>query len=304
MPRFLLRTLVLCICLLGISPRAHARVHAEDESIRVVSWNAHALAWPIVKRRDERLERLVDRIREERVEVALLQEVWDRSWRTLERAAGEDFTVVRVQGLFGWSRGGLVALVRNDGPWRVNPQSVHFRKYRAEASAWRFWQGDGLANKGALFFEVVHRDSGRHLALVDTHLQARYRVGGYVDVRRRQIEELTSWVAQLDTSPGVVVGGDLNATPSEPLLHERVLRLGADLASGFRDGTGALRRSDVPTVRRDYVLLRSDSPQGWRSSARILDKRSNGFLVSDHHGVAVDLTPPLEVARHAATPGG
>lgn len=300
MLRFLLRTLALCACLLGVNPRAHAA----GESIRVLSWNAHALAWPIVAGRTERLERLVGRIREEGAEVALLQEVWDRSWRTIERAAGDEFTLVRVKGLFGWSRGGLVALVRKDSPWRIDPKSVRFRKFEAEASAWRLWQGDGLANKGALFLDVVHRESGRRLSLVDTHLQARYRIGGYMDVRRRQIEELTGWVAALDASSGVLVGGDLNATPSEPQLHERVLRLGTDLASAFRDATGALRRSDVPTVRRDYVLLRSDSPESWRPSARILDKRAGGRSVSDHNGVAVEVVPPLAHAPPTAMRGG
>ena len=82
----------------------------------------------------------------------------------------------------------------------------------------------------------------------------------------------------------VVVCGDLNADPGQPLLA-RLLAAGLDDASAT---VGPTVPNPGPVVRLDYVLVGSGVTVG---SARRLGERADadGFLASDHLGIAVEL---------------
>ena len=91
----------------------------------------------------------------------LLQEVWFPSQGDLLvealRPRYEPVDVPRTW--FPGRAGGLLTFVRRDSGWRVRRSSFH--PFSTAASAWRFWEGDGLASKGVQRIDVERDDEER-----------------------------------------------------------------------------------------------------------------------------------------------
>jgi poly(A) polymerase len=103
--------------------------------------------------------------------------------------------------------------------------------------------------------------------------------------RTALVAELSSAAARIE--PPLLVCGDLNADPRDPLLD--VL-----LATGLTDvsvGVGPTMPNPDPQVRLDYVLARSGHTSTTVASAVTLGRHADalGFFASDHLGVAVEL---------------
>jgi endonuclease/exonuclease/phosphatase family metal-dependent hydrolase len=102
----------------------------------------------------------------------------------------------------------------------------------------------------------------------------------------------TAFVAELaramrGVEPPLLVCGDLNAEPDDPLVEML-------LASGLVDATaaaGPTMPNPEPQVRLDYVLVRSGRATTSVRPATTHGSRADdlGFLPSDHLGVAVEL---------------
>ena len=126
-------------------------------------------------------------------------------------------------------------------------------------------------------FDVELDLGATHVRCVVVHLPLE-RIGD----RTTLFTELAHRLAHLPRP--LVVCGDLNAGPDEPLLT----RL---LAAGLLDASasvGPTVPNPDPVVRLDYVLV--DSGVRVRSVRRLGERAdADGFLASDHLGIAVEL---------------
>jgi endonuclease/exonuclease/phosphatase family metal-dependent hydrolase len=267
--------------------------------VRMVTWNLHGppLAW----RQAERFAAVAARILHppspgaaELPDFVLFQEVWFPSKaQLLTEAMSPAYEAANVDGqagLFPGRKGGLLSFVRRDRGWHL--QASSFQEFRSEAPPWRFWEGDGIGDKG---FQVLHvgRD-GRGLLLINTHLQAEYGNLRYADIRRRQVEQIEARLRDVADQIPVLIAGDFNTRPDEP-LYTQMTRPWIDLTEELRAQCGC--GTTVPDGHNsewiDYVLTRR-SP-AWRARVEHIERIVSEGLdtpYSDHQ--ALDVSVVLE----------
>ena len=73
-------------------------------------------------------------------------------------------------------------------------------------------------NQVALAMRLQERGSGREVTVVTTHLKAR-RWALLSNIRTQQGEDLVTWVEEVRGGTPVILTGDFNAEPSEPVLE-------------------------------------------------------------------------------------
>ena len=73
-------------------------------------------------------------------------------------------------------------------------------------------------NQVALAMRLQERGSGREVTVVTTHLKAR-RGALLSNIRTQQGEDLVTWVEEVRGGTPVILTGDFNAEPSEPVLE-------------------------------------------------------------------------------------
>ena len=267
---------------------------APTGTLAAISWNVHGL--PLDKSLDGRVDNIAGEIRRLKPDVVLLQEVW------LERIAARFDCRLRSQyqripdpegvsaGLLSWyghRRGGLLALVRRDSPWKpdgsVAPQ---FTEFSATAPWYRiFSEADTVAGKGTQRFGFG--DGRLKVTVLHTHLQARYPGRTYEDVRLSQIRQLLTQSRQPGFDLTLVVG-DFNTRASEVDLYAAMTADLKDLTADFRRacgcGTlaGAARQA---TDWIDYVLARSDPAVNVESQMEQIRNTGRDDPYSDHHGI-------------------
>lgn len=252
---------------------------------RLVSWNLHGppLAW----RQAERFQAAAEWIRNARphVDFVLLQEVWFPSKaELLTTALGPEYEAVGVpeNGIPGRA-GGLLTLVRKAAGWRISERN--FLPFRDSAPAWRFWEGDGMADKGVL--QVGVERDGHQLQLWNTHLQAQYGPRTYPEVRESQAQELRESLRQLPAGLPVLVAGDFNTTPQEA-PYEALAREWEDLTRPLREScrcsTTVGTEDDSEWI--DYLWGRPGTGARFVPAAieRIVS-HSVDVPFSDHHGI-------------------
>ena len=106
--------------------------------------------------------------------------------------------------------------------------------------------------------------------------------------REHLVRELSVWRSSAGYT---ILAGDLNASPSDPVI-------GGLLEGGYLDvsaGCGPTMPNPQPVVRLDYVLARSEgagvvSPVSCQVLG--LEADADGFLPSDHAGLAVEFEWP------------
>ncbi|NRA01980.1 MAG: TonB-dependent receptor [Myxococcales bacterium] len=247
--------------------------------LHLLSWNLHGV--PSAPRVWPRLRRSAAEILRRRPAVVLLQEI--------RRPRDADFLVAQFSGqylrvdappggLLGRA-GGLMGLVLRASGFRIEGSS--FEPYQAHAPGWKFWQGDGLSEKGIQRIDLDYQ--GQRLVLLNSHLQASYGPGGYSEIRRAQLRQLARAAARIDAALPVVAAGDLNTRPEEEIYSE-IDATFRDLATDFRHACACGTVSGRPQWI-DYVLLRRGG--GWEASAAIELIRSpqRDVPFSDHHGI-------------------
>jgi endonuclease/exonuclease/phosphatase family metal-dependent hydrolase len=264
--------------------------------LQLVSWNVHGTG--PTPRVIPRMRAVAHELARRAPDVSLLQEVWSPVQADLLASwIGDGYTRVDTPPR-GWPGrvAGLLAFVSRRSGWAVAGRD--FEEFEATAPAWKLWEGDGVGRKGILRLDL-ERDDAR-LALVNTHLQASYSPGGYTEVRRAQLEQLSRSVATIDPGVPVVVGGDLNVPASGPLYAE-ISRSFEDLTAPLREACGCGTAVDS-SAWLDYVLLRRGPV--WSASAsveRIVSVRED-HPYSDHHGLAAALDL-RRAPRAGADPG-
>ena len=128
---------------------------------------------------------------------------------------------------------------------------------------------------------VVELDAGsRRLTFVTLHLPL-----GRSGDRAPVVRELANAVGSLE--PPLLVCGDLNAPPGDPVVEDL-------LSAGLTDASAAAGNTmpnPEPRVRLDYVLVGAGGLEVGVRGAATLGHRADplGFLPSDHLGVVVEL---------------
>lgn len=253
-------------------------------SVRLLSWNLHAT--PFSRANSARVQRAAAAISQQRPDVALLQELWKNDdVRRLRAALGASYELCEVQPAGRlYRRSGLLTLVRKASPWVVERSTFH--EFRSEAGDWRFWEGDGLGDKGVQTV-VLSRGDAR-VALLNTHLQSSYSRGSYAVIRTQQIAELNNLAASLPAAIPVIAGGDFNTMPGESVF-ERIRDSWVELTEGFRRGCGCGTHY-LPDGTEggwiDHLLARTD--RVWHITVEDVSLVRNVSVdnpYSDHHGL-------------------
>ena len=266
------------LALLGACAGAGARpddVPAPRGAVRVLVYNIHA-------GKDasgaDNLARVVQLLRDRRVDVALLQEVDQGTRRSggvnqpaeLARRSGMNFAFGRT---LDYQGGGYGIAVLSRFPvvsHTLVPLPVDPPQERA---------GGSREPRGALI-ATLETPSGP-LHVLNTHLDA----SGSDTFR---LQEASRVVALLDslrrTGAATIAGGDFNAPPSRPVI-------GRLAESGMRDGwpacgsegDGLTFPAAAPVKRIDYLFL---APAAGCLAAEVV-----GDEVSDHRGVLLTIVP-------------
>jgi len=270
---------------------------------RVVSWNLHgAPGAPDVRGRFGRAAGWILEARRARgavgpPDLVLFQEVWTRGQEEILRdplEAGYEIASTPP----GWilpRKGGLLALVRRGGPLAL--LRSEFREFEAEAPQWRFWEADGLGDKGIQRLEL--RLGDHTFFAFHTHLQAAYARAPHAEVRAAQLGELARWASAAPRSAPLLVAGDLNTEPPE--LERLLLRRDPrwrDLTAPLRSRRECWSPPDESGREEwiDYILARGGDAQRFRvERSDCVPSRPADVPFSDHPGMDLDLA--LEAAH-------
>ena len=250
-----------------------------DLSLKLLSWNVHAMPWPLSKDPGGRMDRVSAKIRELSPDVVLLQEVWfDSQVNRLARALQPDWVPIWIKRLSRGPRGGLLAFVSASSGWRVR-RAPEFHPFAASAPAWKVWEGDGLGGKGVLTVELERGE--QRIRAVNTHLQSKYPGIDYADVRQAQLVQLREIVSRSDPSQPAIVAGDFN-TDARESLYSLVAALGADLTAEARErcdcGTNVGSHGE-PSEWIDYIVAANPIAAPKSNSWTVLDKLE---LIANH----------------------
>lgn len=218
------------------------RARADAVELRVVSWNVWDIP-PIATHLEARLERMVPALMELAPDLVALQEVWDE-----EHAAGllADFReagLSHAAHIAGEGRkGGL--LIASRYPF----EELDYTAFTLGRTSAVPWHVDWMADKGVVLVRV--QTPAGPVDFANTHMQATYGRGGYLDVRLGQALEAAHALSRArgGARPPLIVGGDFNSRTDD--LPRRLLRARAALTDSmpgidsvlFRDGdSGRLR---------------------------------------------------------------
>jgi len=118
------------------------------------------------------------------------------------------------------------------------------------------------SNQVALGLPLRHVESGRELCVVTTHLKAR-QGPLLTKLRAEQGRDLVSWLQGVrDKRVPLLITGDFNATPVEPVVELMQERTGLNLRSAYRDPaytTWCVREDGEVRSVLDYIFHSPDS---------------------------------------------
>jgi endonuclease/exonuclease/phosphatase family metal-dependent hydrolase len=258
--------------------------------LSVLSWNLHAMAWPLSKDPAGRMDRVSAKMRELSPDVALFQEVWIGSAvDRLTLALQPDWIPICIKRRSFGPKGGLLTFVRAAAGWRVRT-APEFHPFAASAPAWRVWEGDGLGGKGVLTVELERGE--QRVCAVNTHLQAKYRGIDYAEVRQAQLIELREVVSHSRPSLPAIVAGDLNTDSREP-LYSLVAGLGADLTAEAREQDNRGTTTDPLDGRPewiDYIVAANSHAWTVLANLELIANQRADVPYSDHSGLFCSLS--------------
>jgi endonuclease/exonuclease/phosphatase family metal-dependent hydrolase len=262
--------------------------------VRAATLNAWSLPEPFAQDVSARMGEIGRRLGTLGLDAIAFQEVWTSGGQASLRLAGRRAGLAHAwHGGSGFRGSGLLVLSR------LPIEGARFERYllRGIPSLGDYWGGKG-------FVEVRIATPAGPLALVDTHLHARYTNGTdheYRSHRGGQIVQLASAVAHLPAP--LLVAGDFNL--HDELDEYRVL-LGL---AGLRDAAAELGRREAtvyranpyradttkPDRRIDLLLTRDGAETGVRIHhvERVFDDlfehAGRRIACSDHAGVLAEL---------------
>lgn len=114
----------------------------------------------------------------------------------------------------------------------------------------------------ALALTLQEKGSGREVVVVTTHLKAR-RGALLTNIREQQGGDLMTWVEQVREGRPVILTGDFNAEPSEPVLETLTSNVKTPLQSSYSISdleytTWKIRDSGEEKHVLDYVFHSPD----------------------------------------------
>ena len=261
------------------------RSDSTNITLSVLSWNLHGLPWPLSRDPAGRMRQVAGKIRELSPQIILLQEVWLGSQvELLVRELQPQWTALYEPRAFNAPKGGLLAFVRQSKRCHMRG-NARFRSFTSSAPLWRFWEGDGLGQKGILSLDLLCDNST--ISVIDTHLQSQYSGLDYYSVRQSQIRELQSIVSARSGDSSVLIAGDFNTDAREP-LYSSLVSLGVDMTADARQGCKCGTIVDQPggiPQWIDYILVKT--LPGWSPLAgvKLVCNRTTDDPYSDHQGV-------------------
>jgi endonuclease/exonuclease/phosphatase family metal-dependent hydrolase len=282
------------------APEAMAAAGEPSGELRVMSWNVHGMPFDSsVGRRTSNIARAIGAVRPD---VVLLEEVWleAQAERFVCEMRGRYDVVAETAevrsgplALFGHRRGGLLALVRRSGPWRLDESlAARFVEYSSSSPWYQLDQLDGIAGKGIQSFAVT--DGTRRVVLLHTHLQTPYPARGeaHEEVRRSQLAEL---LAQARRSSGevVLIAGDLNVRAEEAGLYNMLAAELDDLTASYRATCAAcgtfITREGTDDWWIDHLFVRKDAALAPGARIERIRNSARDEPYSDHHGLWAEL---------------
>lgn len=181
-------------------------------------------------------------------------------------------------------RSGLLTLVSD--AWMV--ESARLQYYNAEASEFKFWEGDGYADKGFLWSILSHRQLGIRMCVVNTHLQA-YK--DYDRIREKQLDQLWKRLSPVAQVMPVFISGDFNAKKGGSLLQIATRKYGWRLLS--EDSAYHCEESALTPLRGergvDHIFVVGDGMTPLRATSVSICNLKSAKPYSDHDGVVVDI---------------
>lgn len=181
-------------------------------------------------------------------------------------------------------RSGLLTLVSD--AWIV--ESARLQYYNAEASEFKFWEGDGYADKGFLWSILSHRSLGIRMCVVNTHLQA-YKE--YDRIREKQLDQLWKRMSPIARVMPVFIAGDFNAKKGGTLLQIATRKYGWRLLS--EESAYHCEESALTPMRGersvDHVFVVGDYPSPVRATSLSICNVKAAKPYSNHDGVMVDV---------------
>ena len=288
------------------------------DSLRVMTWNVAMLPGLLGRLAGhepadaERVHRVCDEILAAAPDVVVLQELFDEDAR---RVLSERLRTVYPYRVEKCGAGGL--MVEDSGLFfasrhRVLPGSEVFEAFSHRGG---LLNEERFASKG-VFGAWVELSHGRAVGIFNTHLQADGdRVGAFAGVRRRQLAQIRTLiersVAQAARTHDVYVLllGDLNVVGETVDAVSSRLCATQEYVEAVRMLPGAMdlvreRAPDRPLFtweppkgskeshgqRLDYALALCDGPARPLICRGVeLTRRTRGKMLSDHHGIVVDL---------------
>jgi endonuclease/exonuclease/phosphatase family metal-dependent hydrolase len=283
-------------CTAAPTPRAAAA----DGRLAVLTWNIHGL--PFDDSVPPRMEAIAREIQQRRPDLVLLQEAWldveagrlgCRLARDYDRVPDPPGVRSGFLSAFGHRRGGLLAFVRRESAWRIEPEPAPSLTEYTQSSPWyRYEHLDGVAGKGVQRFAIG--DGVRRALVLQTHAQTQYPNSGYVydEIRRSQIAELLAQARAAPPSDTLIVAGDFNVREGEASLYGPLAAELDDLTADYRRSCGGcgtfVGREGLETWWIDYVMVGRRIPVKATRVDRVRNRaRDDPF--SDHHGVWVEL---------------
>jgi endonuclease/exonuclease/phosphatase family metal-dependent hydrolase len=243
-----------------------------------------------------RIRRAADEVCRRKPDVALFQEVWLESYAKdiLSHCEGAGYApALPAQG--GLSTGGLVMLYRTAN-WSSSRSA--FTPFRSHASALRVWEGDGISRKGVLVSVLKDLKTAASVTVATTHLQSQYGSHHYSEVRASQVRELEAAIAAYRSSERpIILAGDFNTTPDEPLystLRERWIDLTADYRQRCRRqahaSCGTFFGGKSANEWIDYVFVGRADGSAATAVAQLIRNNKEDDPFSDHEGLQTDIS--------------
>jgi len=269
--------------------------------LHLATWNLHTA--PFAPRRSQRLRAAAQHLRERpgpAPDLLLFQEIWSEGfWEELAQGLAPDYAPSLPEaGPRIAARSGLASFVRRDSGWRTSGH--RFEPFRSEGPLWRFWEGDGIVEKGFEIVDLQHAEL--QLSLLNTHLQAQYPPRHYSEVRGKQIAQIEAAVARIPETRLLLAGGDWNTTPGET-LYPTLTRFLDDLTTAYREGCACGTFVAEESEWLDYLFARPS--RDWQvqvEAVRRLESEAPDQPFSDHHGIEARLRLEPRLASAALLP--
>jgi endonuclease/exonuclease/phosphatase family metal-dependent hydrolase len=269
--------------------------------IRLGTLNAWALPEPLARDVSARIRAIGDRLTSLDLDVLAFQEVWTRESRRNLRLAGRRAGLPHcwdgeeASGALGAGSGGLMVLSR------FPIEQVHFESYALRGEVEQtVATGEYVSGKG--FASLRLRTPVGPLALIDTHLHARYtRRSPHRHVPHRVGQTIQLATYHAGTDEPLIAVGDFNFLEGEPDYRVLTGILGINDAAAVLDrrqattsGSNPYRDPTARGRRKDYIFARDGLRQGivLRDMRRVFDEplefHGGPAAYSNHAGLVVE----------------